>query len=56
MATTVLTVLVGYVLHAFILYLAPDAASFAEVLVWPSVSELWMVGYLLVKGVRRSAI
>lgn len=47
---------VGYVLHAFILYLAPDAATIASVLVWPSVSEFWMAGYLLVKGVRRTAI
>jgi hypothetical protein len=47
---------VGYVLHAFIVYLAPDAASVASVLVWPSVSEFWMAGYLLVKGVRRPAV
>lgn len=47
---------VGYVLHAFILHLAPDAASVASVLVWPSVSEFWMAGYLLVKGVRRPAV
>jgi hypothetical protein len=37
-------------------YLAPDAASVASVLVWPSVSEFWMAGYLLVKGVRRPAV
>lgn len=44
---------VAYVLHAFVLYLAPDAASVSAVLVWLSVSELWMAGYLVVKGVRR---
>lgn len=44
---------VGYVFHAFILCLAPDAASIAGVVVLPSVSEFWMVGYLLIKGVRR---
>ena len=47
---------VGYVLNTFIVYLLPDAASIAAVLVWPSVSEFWMAGYLLVKGVRRSAV
>lgn len=47
---------VGYVLHAFVLYLAPEAASIASVLVWLSVSEFWMVGYLLVEGVRRPAV
>lgn len=44
---------VGYVLNTFIVYLLPDAASMAAVLVWPSLSEFWMAGYLLVKGVRR---
>lgn len=47
---------VGYVLHAFIVYLAPDAESISAVLVWPSISEFWMAGYLLVKGVRRPAV
>lgn len=47
---------VGYVLYAFIVFLAPDAASIASVLVWPTVSEFWMAGYLLVIGVRRSAV
>lgn len=46
---------VAYVLHAFVLYLAPDAASISAALVWSSASELWMAGYLLVKGVRRPA-
>lgn len=45
----------GYVLHAFILFLAPDAASIAGVLVLPSVSEFWIAGYLLVTGIRRPA-
>lgn len=47
---------VGYVLRAFILYLVPNAESITSVLVLPSVSEFWMAGYLLVKGVRRPAI
>lgn len=45
----------GYMLRAFILYLAPNADSFAGVLVLPSVSEFWMAGYLVVKGIRRPA-
>lgn len=44
---------VGYVLYAFIVYLAPDAAAVAGVLTWPSVSEFWMAGYLVIKGVHR---
>jgi hypothetical protein len=46
---------VGYVLSAFIRYLVPDAFVVAEALAMPaSVGEFWMVGYLLVRGVRRS--
>ncbi|MGC5380371.1 DUF4386 domain-containing protein [Micromonospora sp. DT68] len=48
---------VAYVLSAFIRYLAPDAQVVAEALTYPaSVGELWMVGYLLVRGVRRQAL
>lgn len=43
----------GYILNAFILYLAPAAAAIGMVLVLPSVSEFWLGGYLLVVGVRR---
>ncbi|MET7393797.1 DUF4386 domain-containing protein [Dactylosporangium sp. NPDC005572] len=44
----------GYVLSAFIRYLAPDAQVVAEALAYPaSVGEFWMVGYLLIRGVRR---
>jgi hypothetical protein len=47
----------GYVLSAFIRYLAPDAQVVAEALAYPaSVGEFWMVGYLLVRGVRRQAL
>ena len=47
---------VGYVLSAFIRYLVPDAQVVAEALAYPaSVGEFWMVGYLLVRGVRRQA-
>ncbi|GAA4670294.1 DUF4386 domain-containing protein [Phytohabitans rumicis] len=44
----------GYVLSAFIRYLAPDVPVLAEALAYPaSVGEVWMVGYLLIRGVRR---
>ncbi|MEV0130420.1 DUF4386 domain-containing protein [Dactylosporangium sp. NPDC050688] len=47
----------GYVLSAFLRYLAPDAQVIAEALAYPaSVGEFWMVGYLLVRGVRRHAL
>lgn len=47
---------VGYVLSAVVRYLAPDAQAIAEALTYPaSVGELWMVGYLLIRGVRRQA-
>jgi hypothetical protein len=45
---------VGYVLSAFARYLLPDASVVADLLAVPaSVGEFWMVGYLLVRGVRR---
>lgn len=44
---------VGYVLRAFILYLAPAAETISSVLILPTFSEFWMAGYLLVRGVRR---
>lgn len=45
---------VGYVLYAVTLHLAPDAVAVASALPWlASVGELWMAGYLLVKGIRR---
>ncbi|MEV4537886.1 DUF4386 domain-containing protein [Asanoa sp. NPDC049518] len=46
----------AYVLSAFLRYLVPDAHIVAEALAYPaSVGEFWMVGYLLVRGVRRQA-
>lgn len=48
---------VGYLLGAFIGYLAPDARVVVEILAMPAhVGEFWMVGYLLVRGVRRRAL
>ncbi|MEV4508620.1 DUF4386 domain-containing protein [Dactylosporangium sp. NPDC049525] len=48
---------VGYVLGTFVTYLAPGLAGVADVFVFPAtVGELWMVGYLLARGVRRHAL
>ncbi|MBT2227949.1 DUF4386 domain-containing protein [Nonomuraea sp. NEAU-A123] len=47
----------GYLLGAFIVYLAPEARVVAELLAMPAhVGEFWMVGYLLARGVRRRAL
>lgn len=44
----------GYVLSAFTAYLLPDAGLLADLLTAPaSIGEFWMIGYLLVRGVRR---
>jgi Domain of unknown function (DUF4386) len=46
----------GYLLSAFVRYLAPQAAVVADALVLPStVGEVWMIGYLLVRGVSPHA-
>jgi hypothetical protein len=48
---------IGYLLSAFIRYLAPDAPVVADALAYPAtVGEVWMIGYLLVRGVRRQAL
>ncbi|WP_326561550.1 DUF4386 domain-containing protein [Micromonospora sp. NBC_01796] len=48
---------VGYVLGAFVGYLAPDAGVVADALVIPAtVGEFWMIGYLLVRGVHPGAL
>jgi hypothetical protein len=42
---------VGYVLSTFVIFLAPDASGLAGVLPLPAtVGEVWMIGYLLIKG------
>ncbi len=46
---------VGYILGAFVTYAAPSAGGLADVLTFPAViGELWMVGYLIIIGVRRT--
>jgi hypothetical protein len=48
---------IGYLLSAFIRYLAPDAPVVTDALAYPAtVGEVWMIGYLLVRGVRRQAL
>jgi hypothetical protein len=48
---------VGYVLSAFVRYLAPGAGMVADVFTVPaSVGEFWMIGYLLVRGIRARAL
>lgn len=48
---------IGYLLSAFVTYLAPDVPLVADALTFPSVvGEFWMIGYLLVRGVRRHAL
>lgn len=47
----------GYVSGAFVGYLVPDAHGLTDALTFPAtVGELWMVGYLLTRGVRRQAV
>jgi hypothetical protein len=47
---------VGYVLSAFVRYLAPDAGVVADLLAVPAtVGEFWMIGYLLIRGVSHPA-
>jgi hypothetical protein len=47
---------VGYLLSAFVSYLLPDADPLADALTIPAtLGELWIIGYLLIYGVRRSA-
>lgn len=45
---------VGYVVATFVRYLVPDAGVVADLLAVPAtVGEFWMIGYLLLRGVRR---
>ncbi|HEX5336600.1 MAG TPA: DUF4386 domain-containing protein [Propionicimonas sp.] len=46
---------VGYVLSALLSYLLPAAGSVLDLITLPAtIGELWMVGYLCLRGVRRS--
>jgi len=44
----------GYLLSAYTTYLLPDASGLTDALTVPAtIGELWMIGYLLIKGVPR---
>lgn len=46
---------VGYVVSAFVAYLAPGASAFGDALAYlATVGELWIIGVLLWRGFRRS--
>ena len=46
---------VGYVANALLSYLLVDAGLAVELLTTPAtIGELWMVGYLCLRGVRRT--
>ncbi len=48
---------IGYMISAFITYLAPGAQAIGDALTYiATVGELWIIGYLLIFGVRRSAL
>jgi len=48
---------VGYVVSGFVTFLVPGAEPIATALVMPAtVGEFWMIGYLLIRGVRRTAV
>jgi hypothetical protein len=47
---------VGYLLSPFVGYLAPEASVVSDLLALPAtVGEVWIVGYLLYRGVRTSS-
>jgi hypothetical protein len=47
---------IGYILGAFVRYLAPTADVLLQVLTLPSaIGEFWIVGYLVIVGVRQPA-
>jgi hypothetical protein len=46
----------GYLLNAFVRYLVPDSDTVVAVLTVPAtIGEIWMIGYLLSRGVGRRA-
>ncbi len=47
----------GYLVNAFLTYLAPDLDAIAGVLVVPAtIGEFWMIAYLLFRGINQSAV
>lgn len=48
---------IGYILGTFATYALPSAGGASDILASPAaVGELWMVGYLLVIGIRRTPV
>lgn len=46
---------VGYILSTFLTYVAPSAGGLADSLtIAASIGEFWMIGYLLIIGIRRT--
>ena len=47
----------GYLASGFVMYLWPGARTVADLLTVPaSVGEFWMIGYTLIRGVRRTGL
>jgi hypothetical protein len=47
---------IGYTLSAYAKYLIPNASAVADALpILANIGEVWMIGYLLITGVRPSA-
>ncbi len=46
---------VGYILSTFLTYMAPSAGGVADALtIAASIGEFWMIGYLIIIGIRRA--
>jgi hypothetical protein len=47
----------GYLASGFVMYLWPGARTVADLLTVPAtIGELWMIGYTLIRGVRRTGL
>ncbi len=47
----------GFLVNAFVTYLAPDLDAIADVLIVPAtIGELWMIAYLIFRGIDQPAI
>jgi len=44
---------IGYIVATYVGFLFPNAADAADSLTWiAAIGEFWMIGYLLIKGLR----
>ena len=47
----------GYLASGFVMYLVPGAGTVADLLTVPAtIGEFWMIGYTLIRGVRRTGL